>query len=107
MFQSFPFFEENEHSQCYHTLALIGSKKDEDEYDCREQKQQSNREREEDQCCTREQGKVEEHDKAVEQDRCTTPGGTVVVVPYRPPSASRTYFMAVSHGWYQLMILIF
>ncbi|KAK3891779.1 hypothetical protein Pcinc_004344 [Petrolisthes cinctipes] len=32
-----------------------------------------------------------------EEERCITPGGTVLVVPYRPPSATRTYYMAVSH----------
>lgn len=33
-----------------------------------------------------------------EGERCITPGGTVLVVPYRPPSATRTYYMAVSNG---------
>ncbi|KAG7171327.1 hypothetical protein Hamer_G013791, partial [Homarus americanus] len=31
------------------------------------------------------------------QERYITPGSTINVVPYRPPSATRTYFMAVSH----------
>lgn len=84
-----------------------GGEKDEQEHDEREKEQQDSRKKQEEQPCIREQeqqGDGKEQDKAVvEQDRCTTPGGTVVVVPYRPPSASRTYFMAVSHGWCLLL----
>lgn len=32
------------------------------------------------------------------QERSVTPGGTITLKAYRPPSASRTYFMAVSRG---------
>ncbi|KAK8381891.1 hypothetical protein O3P69_015118 [Scylla paramamosain] len=80
-----------------------GSKRDEQEVDSRKQGQQGSGGSEDDQCHTKEpeeRAEREEQEKCVvEQDRCTTPGGTVVVVPYRPPSASRTYFMAVSHEW--------
>lgn len=106
-FQSFPFFERIKLP--YLTLTSIGSREYEQESASKEQGQQSNGGSEDDMCHTREQEERAEREQQekdeVEQNRCTTPGGTVEVVPYRPPSASRTYFMAVSHGWCLLLIL--
>lgn len=92
------------------SLASAGGEKDEQEHDEREKGQEDSRRKQGEQLCTKEQeqqGDGKRQDKAiVELDRCTTPGGTLVVVPYRPPSASRTYFMAVSHGWCLLFFLV-
>lgn len=91
-------------------LASTGGEKHEQEHDEGEKGQQDDTRKQEEQPCTREQeqqGDGKEENKAItEQDRCTTPGGTVVVVPYRPPSASRTYFMAVSQGWCLLSLFV-